>query len=119
MGHGRCVRIVSATVTETRITETRITETRITETRITYEGDPALVAFLVQMLEEEGVEVQWQRPEERRDVRGMAEAVVVNLVAVGVLTGIRAAVQKFRGQFGSRVDVEGEDDEPRGGRHRA
>ena len=105
--------MVSATVTETRITETRITETRIT-----YEGDPALVAFLVQMLEEEGVEVQGQRPEERRDVRGMAEAVVVNLVAVGVLTGIRAAVQKFRGQFGSRVDVEGEDDEPRGGRHR-
>ena len=109
MGPGRCVRIVSATVTETRITETRIT----------YEGDPALVAFLVQMLEEEGVEVQGQRPEERRDLRGMAEAVVVNLVAVGVLTGIRAAVQKFRGQFGSRVDVEGEDDEPRGGRHRA
>ena len=51
-----------------------MTETRITETRITYEGDPALVAFLVQMLEEEGVEVQGQRPEERRDLRGMAEA---------------------------------------------
>ena len=93
----------------------------MTETRITYEGDPALVSLLVQMLEEEGAEVQWQPPEERRDVRGMAEAVVVNLVAVGVLTGIKAAVQKFRGQFGrSRVDVEGEDDEPpRGGRHRA
>ena len=93
----------------------------MTETRITYEGDPALVSLLVQMLEEEGAEVQWQPPEERRDVRGMAEAVVVNLVAVGVLTGIKAAVQKFRGRFGrSRVDVEGEDDEPpRGGRHRA
>ena len=93
----------------------------MTETRITYEGDPALVSLLVQMLEEEGVEVQWQRPEERRDVSGMAEAVVVNLAAVGVLTGIKAAVQKFRARFGrSRVNVEGEDDmSPSGGRHRA
>jgi len=49
----------------------------------------------------------------------MAAPVVVNLVAVGVLTGIKAAVEKFPGQFGSRVDVVGEDDEPpRVGRHR-
>jgi hypothetical protein len=92
----------------------------VTETRITYKGDPVLVGVLVQMLEEEGVEVRWQPPEERRDVPGLAEPVVVNLVAVGVLTGIKAAVQKFPGQFGSRVDVEDEDDEPpRFGRHRA
>ena len=94
----------------------------MTETRITYEGDPALVSLLVQMLEEEGVEVQWQWPtEERLDVPGMAESVIANLVAIGVLTSINAAVQKFRRQFErSRVDVEGEDDEPpRGGRHRA
>jgi hypothetical protein len=91
----------------------------VTETRITYKGDPALVGVLVQMLEEEGVKVRWQPPEERRDVPGMAAPVVVNLVAVGVLTGIKAAVEKFPGQFGSRVDVVGEDDEPpRVGRHR-
>jgi hypothetical protein len=94
----------------------------VTETRITYEGDPAFVGRLVQMLEEDGVQVRrWQPPEERSDVRGMAEGVVVNLVAVGVLTGIKAAVQKFRGQFGrAKVDIEGEDDgPPGGGRHRA
>jgi hypothetical protein len=92
----------------------------VTETRITYNGDPALVGVLVQMLEEEGVEVRWQPPEERRDSLVMAEPVVVHLVAVGVLTGINAAVEKFPGQFGSRVDVEDGDDEPlRVGRHRA
>jgi hypothetical protein len=101
-----------------------VTETRITETRITYEGNPAFVGRLVRMLEDEGVEVRWQPPEERRDVRGMAEEVVVDLVPSGVWTSIMAAVRKFRGQFGqSKVDVEGEDDEddesPGGGRHRA
>jgi hypothetical protein len=96
-----------------------IVSATMTETRITYKGDPALVGVLVQMLEEEGVKVRWQPPEERRDVPGMAAPVVVNLVAVGVLTGIKAAVQKFPGRFGSRVDVEGEDDQPpRVGRHR-
>jgi hypothetical protein len=103
------------------VTETRITETRITETRITYVGNPAFVGRLVRMLEDEGVEVRWQPQEERRDVRGMAEEVVVDLVASGVWTSLMAAVRKFRGQFGqSKVDVEGEDDEePGGGRHRA
>jgi hypothetical protein len=79
-----------------------IVSATVTETRITYKGDPASVGVLVQIPEEEGVEVRWQPPEERRDVPGMAEPVVVNLVAVGGLTGIKAAVQKFRGQFGSR-----------------
>ena len=98
-----------------------MTETRITETRITYGGNPAFVGRLVRMLEDEDVEVRWQRPEERRDVRGMAGEVVVNLVASGVWTSIMATVRRFRGQFGqSKVDVEGEDDEsPGGGRHRA
>jgi hypothetical protein len=96
-----------------------IVSATVNETRITYQGDPALVGVLVQMLEEEGVEVRWQPPEKRREVPGMVEPVVVNLVAVGALTGIKAAVQKFPGQFGSKVDVEGEDDEPpRFGRHR-
>jgi hypothetical protein len=87
-------------------------------------GNPPFVGRLVRMLEDEDVEVRWQRPEERRDVRGMAEEVVVDLVACGVWTSIMAAVRKFRGQFGqSKVEVEGEDDEddesPGGGRHRA
>jgi hypothetical protein len=98
-----------------------VTETRITETRITYGGNPVFVGRLVRMLEDEDVEVRWQRPEERRDVRGMAEEVVIDLVASGVWTSIMATVRKFRGQFGqSKVAVEGEDDEsPGGGRHRA
>jgi hypothetical protein len=92
----------------------------VTETRITYKGDPALVGVLVQMLEEQGVEVRWQPPAERREVPGRFEPMVVNLVAVGALTGIKAAVRKFPGQFGSRVDIEGEDYEPlRAGRHRS
>jgi hypothetical protein len=51
----------------------------------------------------------------------MAGGLLVNLVAAGGWTSIMAAVWKFRGQFrGSKVDVEGEDDEPPGGgRHRA
>ncbi len=121
---GRAARIRSASAKCSPPRPGIVSATVTTETHITYRGDlgdPPLVGVLVQMLEEEGVQVRWQPPE-RREVRGMAEAVVVDLVADGALTGIKAAVLKFRGQFWrARVDVEGEDDDapPRGGRHRA
>ncbi len=49
---------------------------------IAYRGPAAYVSMLVQMLEEEGHEVNWERPAEARGTSEIAEAVVAQLVAV-------------------------------------
>lgn len=68
--------------------------------------------MLVQMLEEEGVTVEWERPREQRGGIGdMGQEVIVQMVAAGGLVAIKAAVDKFRDLMRDRAEVTIEDDE--------
>jgi len=67
-----------------------------TTRRVTYRGDPAFASMLVQMLEQEGAKVKWERPHEQRGIEEMAQEVIVQMVAVGSLTAIKVALDKFR-----------------------
>ncbi len=83
----------------------------VTRTITVYAPGPRASA-LVQMLREEGVEVEWEPPQEQRGVGDMAVGFVLSLVASGAYDGIKAAVKKFREWLpGVRVEVEGEEDE--------
>lgn len=85
------------------------------ETRmITYQGGPARSALLAQMLRDEGLQVQWTPPEERRGIDYSADiqSLVVTLTAVGLVTSMRVAVSKFRNRVPSaKVKIEGDEDE--------
>jgi hypothetical protein len=73
---------------------------------IQYTGDPALARLLVQVLQEEGVTVEWSEPHDNLDPTA---ELIVQLVASGELPAIDAAVTKFRARVPhGRVDVEGE-----------
>lgn len=95
---------------------------RMTETEtvtIRYRGGPARAGALVQMLEEQGVHVEWEPPQERRDLQGVAETVALSLVASGTYDAIKAAVVNFRRRvpraevFVERnQDDEGESEDP-------
>jgi hypothetical protein len=58
----------------------------------------------VQMLEAEGVQVDWEQPQERRDISGIAEAIVLSLAASGTYDAIKAAVAKFK-KWAPRTEV--------------
>jgi hypothetical protein len=73
---------------------------------------PAPSSALVQFLEEQGVRVEWTRPEEDRSLGGDVNEVVVQIVATGGVVAIAAGVKKFRDMFRHArygVEVEGED----------
>lgn len=72
---------------------------------IAYRGPAAHVSLLVQMLEEDGQEVIWERPAEARGTSEIAETVVAQLVAVGTWEGAKAVVARFRGRAGGRASV--------------
>jgi hypothetical protein len=79
--------------------------------KITYHGDTARVGALVQMLERQGVRVDWSPPEERRGLGADANEVIVNLVSTGSVVAIAAAVKQFRTRFPRhKIEVEGEPD---------
>ena len=61
-----------------------------TTRRVTYRGNPAFASMLVQMLEQEGATVEWERPLEQRGMAEMAQEVIVNMVAAGNLVAIKA-----------------------------
>lgn len=63
---------------------------------IRYKGGPERVGALVQMLEDEGVHVDWEPPEEQRNLEGVAETIALALVASGTYDAIKTAVAKFR-----------------------
>jgi hypothetical protein len=100
--------------------------TRMTDTPrivITYKGEPACASALVQMLEQEGVQVDWTPPTERRSARDALgwltvsddiNAVLVSLVCNGTKPAIKAGVDKFRKRF-PRAKVEVEDGPDDGG----
>lgn len=63
------------------------------------------------MLEDEGVQVDYGPPMEKKDLASMAEAVTVYFFCQGAHAAIMAGVQKFRDRFGDGAEVEIEDDE--------
>jgi hypothetical protein len=79
---------------------------------ITCRGSAARAGGLVQMLEQEGVRVEWSPPREERSLGADVNEVVVYLVSTGTLAGITAAVRRFR-KWAPRckVEVEGEPDD--------
>lgn len=79
---------------------------------ITYEGDPARAGALVQMLEQQGVHVEWEPPQERRSFGADVGAVALSLVASGLYDAIKAGVARFRERFPRYVVVIVGDEEP-------
>ena len=79
---------------------------------IQYTGDPARAGMLVQMLQDEGVSVEWTPPHERRGPGQDAVDVIVQMTAAGGIYAINAAVTKFRARVKhAQADVEGEPDD--------
>jgi hypothetical protein len=74
---------------------------------ITYTGSAARAGALVQMLEQQNVQVEWQPPREERGFAVEAEAVVVSLVACGLYDAIKAGVAQFGARFPhAKVEIE-------------
>jgi hypothetical protein len=63
--------------------------------------------MLAQMLEEQGVSVQYAPPRETRDMTEAAAIVAVVLSATGNIHDIAVAVQRFRQRFGAAAQIEG------------
>jgi hypothetical protein len=81
-------------------------------TTLRYEGDPAIASALAQMLREEGVEVEWERPYEARSLLTAMEAVAVFYFCKGSDLAIKLAVERFRRRFPtSKVSKQADDDE--------
>lgn len=76
---------------------------------ITYRGGPGEAHILVRMLRAEGVQVDWEPPEERRDLGGALQDYVVELLATGTVAAISYAIGKFRERARGTVQVEDED----------
>lgn len=85
------------------------------KTVLRYEGNPAIASALGQMLTEEGVEVEWERPVEYRGAAEMAEAVAVYFICAGSSAAIKLAVERFRQRFPdtkvSRSDDQDDDEQ--------
>jgi hypothetical protein len=79
--------------------------------RVTYRGNPAFASMLVQMLEQEGATVKWERPLEQRGMGEMAQEVIVQMVATGGATAIAAAIAKFRKHMRGREEATVENDD--------
>ncbi len=69
-----------------------------------YTGSPPFAGLFAQTLRDEGVEVEYEPPLERRDVASMVEAVTVFFICRGSEVAIKVAVEKWRA--GSRGKVE-------------
>jgi hypothetical protein len=81
---------------------------------ITYTGHPGLASLLAQMLRDQGIRVEHDPPEERRDA-GTVHEVVVNILSWGAITTITAVVEKFRrrpGDADAKVEGDPEPDKP-------
>jgi hypothetical protein len=84
--------------------------TQTETTTLTYEGPPAQVSALAQFLREEGLTVDYEAPEEGRDLTTLTGDIVVGVVVSGtsaaLLAGIRKATKRLRSWF-PNVKVEG------------
>ncbi len=83
-------------------------------TKVVYTGPSAYVSALAQSLREQGVEVDFVPPVERRGAAEVFEAVVVSLACSGAYDAIKAGVNKFRAsRLGkvSKVEVDEQGDD--------
>jgi hypothetical protein len=81
---------------------------------VTYRGSPAFASALAQMLEDQGVSVQWERPEESRGLGADVHDVVISILSTGSYAMIQAAIAQFKRRFPRAGDVDVKDaDEPR------
>lgn len=83
--------------------------------QLRYFGPPALASALVQMLSEQGVEVDWSPPLERRGIGDVAEGILIG-VAIDTTkdaleAGVHAAIAKFRSRFGDAATITDGDDQ--------
>ncbi len=72
---------------------------------VTYRGSAPFASMLAQFLEQEGLDVTWERHEETRGVSDMAQNYVVAMAVAGSLVAIKSAVAKFR-KHAPRAEVE-------------
>jgi len=80
---------------------------------IRYTGSAARAGALVQMLERQGVHVEWEPPREERGVGGDFMAVGLGIAASGSYDLLKAAVEQFRARFPrAEVVIEDNDSEP-------
>ena len=85
--------------------------------RITYRGDPAYAHMLVRKLEQEGVQVEWEPPQELQELRDMAsaaEAVVASIIATGTWQAMSYVAREFRDRLkerGGDIQIEGNEDD--------
>jgi hypothetical protein len=66
---------------------------------VRYTGPPPFAGILVQRLEEQGVEVEWEPPYEQRGAGGIMEQVVIPLLVTGAYDAIKVGVRLFRERF--------------------
>lgn len=77
--------------------------------KITYRGGATEPHRLVSLLRAQGVTVEWDPPEERRDAAGAFQDYVVELLATGTVAAISYAVGKFRERARGTVQVVDDD----------
>jgi hypothetical protein len=77
--------------------------------RITYTGDAARVSMLAQMLEDEGVTVDYRPPAESRSFATALQEIVVQMVATGTALAIKDGVGRFLNRTEHiRLEIDGE-----------
>lgn len=94
--------------------------TQTETTTLTYEGPPALVSALAWLLREEGLTVDYEAPDEARDLAAIADGITSNVIVLVAVAGtpraleaIPAVLERFRSWFGARVKIKVK------GKHRA
>lgn len=115
-GHCRCIKATPDTWAQ-KGTTARTSMPVMTQTtrRVTYRGEPAGASLLADLLQREGVTVEWERPDGQRSSIGeMKQQVIVEMVAAGNLLAIKVAVAKFRKHMHDKTEtgVTIEDDDP-------
>jgi hypothetical protein len=81
---------------------------------VVYQGPAPYAGMLAQMLREQGVQVKYTPPEERRGLAGDLNEVIVNLISTGSAAAIGLAIKKFL-ERKPRAKVNVEDDDSHGG----
>lgn len=78
------------------------TDAELRTVKIQYVGPASLASLVAQSLAADGLDVDWTRPEERRDLESMAAEVAVTLTATGTTAAVRAAIAEARKRLSGR-----------------
>lgn len=77
---------------------------------VIYYGPPALGQLLGQHLEDEGCRVHVPPMQERRDLAGAAQDLVVEILAWGTISGIVAGIRKFKSRRPqAKIEIDDQD----------